>query len=1050
VSARQKLTWVVGAAVACGLAMPPFWLGVLRGAAVAVAFLALTVLREIGRLLAGTAMGLRPVIVELGEGESLLRFRLRGVLWDVRKQPFGSCTIFAPPATDAGLRARLAVLLLARPAVTVAVLLGLRALGVPLWGGVGDGALGGAGALPASLLGSVSTAAEALLLLGLVPFSITSGAVVPFESEGLQLIKLAFAKPGDLGLAFGRYYAATAFQALKEGDAARAVSACQAGLERLGPPWSDALRMLEAVALARTGDTTDARTRAEQDLSRQLGPSARALALNNWSWFTFVARDEAGLRLADRRSADALVLMPDLPAVRGTRGAVLLWQGRVAEALPLIEASRNGATEARSRDINTCLLALAYAAQGQSARAQAELALVKDPAATESQWAEAELRVKSSSEPAQIVRAACGHRALVVKGDGVELHDGGRVRRIASAEIDSIEVRLTARGRAQLSLRHAGRLWRLPLAQDDLAWTRMLIGGSVVVAPGGGPGAPAGSGPPPIAAQERAYAEHLAAQRMTVSTPKGILFLASAIAFAASMLIATSWQWLATIMPVLFIHELGHWLAMRAFGHRDARISFIPFLGAATFTKDPFTKPWQEVVMLLAGPVPGIVLGVALYLLPSLPHVDRTTVQSLAIMAIVINAGNLLPFHPLDGGRIVHALVTAGRPRLDLAFKSLATLAFVAAALALRDFVLGSIGLLGVIGWRATFRLARLEERIRRMPGFDPRLPAEQRRAFIFRTLAEEPSGQARQWGATVAALDMPLGYRRSPAWRVVAAAFLALSLVIGGSLVSRLVMARIRPMRCPTPESAVALSCDDGAPALAGIAWKQGPERALPPRSDIRDARGRLPLRAFVWCRADEDPDGRLVQIATELRQAAAGAPMCTALPWEELPPEAAPSTGARAKARTTFAGLRHFWYLSGDNGIRILDEELRDLPAPPDPEVVGLVRALVAAPPGSAARQRAQDALAVRLGRSPTESCQRVAIANVASGSPVDLENTEEMRSVHPSGLPPGEHWVRFAVGVASPADFAPAAAYLCKAGCRVQVLPTAPDDRRLSFCF
>jgi Zn-dependent protease len=1045
VRARRKLTWVVGLATACGLLMPPFWLGLLRGATVVVAFLALTVLREVARLLAGTALGLEPVIVELGEGESLLRFRLGGVLWDVRKQPIGGCTIFAPPATDRGLRARLAVLLLVRPAVAAAALFGLRALGVPLFGG-GE-ALGG-GAVPASLLGAVSTAAEVLLLSGLIPFSITTGGIVPFESDGLQLIKLAFAKPAELGLAFGRYYAASAVQAMKEGDPARAIATCQAGLERLGPPWSDALRMLEAVALARMGDTADARTRAEQDLSRKLGPSARALALNNWSWFTFVARDEAGLRLAARRSADAIVLMPDIASVRGTRGAVLLWQGRVAEALPLIEASRNGAADARGRDINTCLLALAYAARGQSARAQAELELVKDPAATEGQWAEAELRVKASAEPAQIVRAAYGHRALVVKGDGVELHDGGRVRRIASAEISSIEVRQTARGRAQLSLRHAGRLWRLPLAQDDLAWTRMLIGGSVVVTSGGGPGAPAESGPPPTDAQERAYAEYVAAQRMTVSTPKGILFLASAVVFAASMLIATSWQWLAVIMPVLFVHELGHWLAMRAFGHRDARISFIPFFGAATFTKDPFDKPWQEVVMLLAGPVPGIVLGVVLYLLPPIPHVDRAAVQSLGIMAVIVNVGNLLPFHPLDGGRIVHALVTAGRPRLDLAFKSLATLAFIAAALAAKDFLLGSIAVVGVMGWRSTLRLARLEAHIRSLPGFDPRLPADQRRAFIFRTLAEEPSGQGRQWGATVAALDMPLGYRRAPAWRMVAAALVAVSLVGGGLMVGRLATARLRPLRCPTPDSAVALSCD-GAPALATLAWKPR-ERALALRSHYPDARRRYPFGAFVWCRADGDPDGKLAQLAVELREAAAGALVCAALPWEELPPEPSASAGTRAKARATFAGLRHLWYLQGDGALRAFEEELRDLDAPPDPEVVRLMRALVVAPLDGEARRQAQDALAARLGRSPVESCERISIANVASGGPIDAEAPAPVRAAHLSGLPSGEHWVRFTVGVATPADLGPVASHLCEAGCRVQVLPAAPDDRRLASCF
>src|SRR5829696_3837236 len=106
--------------------MPPFWLGVARGASVAAALVVLTVVREIGRLLAGTAVGFTPAIVEIGEGDSVLRFRIRGVLWDVRKLPIISFTAFEPPTTDAWLRARIAVLLLARPAVTVGVLVALR------------------------------------------------------------------------------------------------------------------------------------------------------------------------------------------------------------------------------------------------------------------------------------------------------------------------------------------------------------------------------------------------------------------------------------------------------------------------------------------------------------------------------------------------------------------------------------------------------------------------------------------------------------------------------------------------------------------------------------------------------------------------------------------------------------------------------------------------------------------------------------------------------------------------------------------------------------
>jgi hypothetical protein len=419
----------------------------------------------------------------------------------------------------------------------------------------------------------------------------------------------------------------------------------------------------------------------------------------------------------------------------------------------------------------------------------------------------------------------------------------------------------------------------------------------------------------------------------------------------------------------------------------------------------------------------------------------------VAMMAVIVNAANLLPFHPLDGGRIVHALVTAGRPRLDLAFKSIATLVFIVGGLAAKDLVLGSIAVVGVLGWPSTLRLARLEERIRRTPGFDPRLPASERRGYVFRTLAGEPSGQGRQWAATVTALDMPLGYPRSPAWRAVAVALGLVALVAGGLWAGKRAMSSLGPKRCPSSEGAVRLACA-ASPDFAEVVWKRGRASVPPPSTDDPDVRRRFPLNSFVWCRADEDPDGHIATLAHELREATAAGYLCTALPWEELPPEPATSAGARAKARATFAGLRHTRYLHGPKGLEIFDEDAQEMGTAADPEVVQLLREMVASPRDAPSAREARNKLADRLGRSATESCTRIGIANVARGGASE--------AAADGGEPPSSggaregSWVRFSVGVATPTDFAPLAAYLCNAGCRIEVLPVDPDDRGLAFCF
>ena len=175
---------------------------------------------------------------------------------------------------------------------------------------------------------------------------------VPFESDGMKLLRLPFAKVQDLRREFARFYVATALETLNDGDTAGALSSCREGLAKFGPPWSNVLHGIEAIILSRTGDHSAAQAKAERDLAGELPPVARAMALNNWSWFAFLRRDEADLRRADRRSADALILQPKLAFIAGTRGTILLWQGRVAEAIALLERSYDRANNQHGRDVN--------------------------------------------------------------------------------------------------------------------------------------------------------------------------------------------------------------------------------------------------------------------------------------------------------------------------------------------------------------------------------------------------------------------------------------------------------------------------------------------------------------------------------------------------------------------------------------------------------------------------------------------------------------------------------------------------------------------------
>jgi Zn-dependent protease len=104
------------------------------------------------------------------------------------------------------------------------------------------------------------------------------------------------------------------------------------------------------------------------------------------------------------------------------------------------------------------------------------------------------------------------------------------------------------------------------------------------------------------------------------------------------------------IVATLALHESGHYLGMRIFGYRDVHMFFVPALGAAVSGQKPGVPGWQEGIVLLLGPLPGLVLGCSIYLLDlvvPLPLLHRG-----ATWLVALNFLNLLPFEPLDGGKL--------------------------------------------------------------------------------------------------------------------------------------------------------------------------------------------------------------------------------------------------------------------------------------------------------------------------------------------------------------------------------------------------------------
>jgi len=105
---------------------------------------------------------------------------------------------------------------------------------------------------------------------------------------------------------------------------------------------------------------------------------------------------------------------------------------------------------------------------------------------------------------------------------------------------------------------------------------------------------------------------------------------------------------------VVVLHEFGHFVAMKIYKYRELGMFFIPLLGAYVSGKKQEVSQKQSAIILLAGPIPGIFLGIILHFLSI--YFDLDFLKSVAWILIFLNVLNLLPVYPLDGGQLLHRL----------------------------------------------------------------------------------------------------------------------------------------------------------------------------------------------------------------------------------------------------------------------------------------------------------------------------------------------------------------------------------------------------------
>jgi Zn-dependent protease/CBS domain-containing protein len=173
------------------------------------------------------------------------------------------------------------------------------------------------------------------------------------------------------------------------------------------------------------------------------------------------------------------------------------------------------------------------------------------------------------------------------------------------------------------------------------------------------------------------------------------------------------------------LHEFGHALMAKRFNFKTKYITLLPIGGLAQMEKLP-DDPRQELLVAIAGPLVNVAIALALFPFIGSAAIDTEELSSISLanfpvylftVNIILAVFNLLPAFPMDGGRVLRALLSfkmdrAKATRIAAGLGQFMALGFVFAGLFYNPFLV-LIGIFIFLGAQAENNMVQHQSQLR-------------------------------------------------------------------------------------------------------------------------------------------------------------------------------------------------------------------------------------------------------------------------------------------------------------------------------------------------